>query len=212
MELVSFDLCPFVQRSLITLLKKGIEHQITYIDLDNPPAWFTDISPLGKVPLLRVNDAVLFESAAINEYIDETHAPPLHPDDPLRRAHNRAWIEFASNLIGIGYRSVTAQDESSYLAIMDERDNLLGHLERQLSGGPYFNGSVFSLADTSFAPYFVRQALTEPLHERESLAAFPKCQQWRDAMLALDYVQQSAPADLASRYAKRFASSYLYNH
>ncbi len=212
MELVSFDLCPFVQRSLITLLKKDIPHQITYIDLDNPPDWFTEISPLGKVPLLRVDDAVLFESAAINEYIDETHAPPLHPEDPLRRAHNRAWIEFASNLIGIGYRSVIAQDEATYLGVMDERDGLLGHLERQLSGGPYFNGSVFSLADTSFAPYFLRQSFTEPLHARESLADFPKCQQWRDALLALDYVQQSVPADIADRYAKRFGGGYLYGH
>ncbi|MEM7377291.1 MAG: glutathione S-transferase family protein [Pseudomonadota bacterium] len=212
MELVSFDLCPFVQRSVITLLKKDVAHEITYIDLDNPPDWFLSISPLGKVPLLRVGDAVLFESAAINEYIDETHGAPLHPEEPLRRAHNRAWIEFASNLIGVGYRSVIAQDEASYLKVMDERDGMLAHLEGQLSGGPYFNGSVFSLADTAFAPLFVRQAITEPLHARESLATFPKCQQWRDALLALDYVQNSAPADLADRYKARFGTSYLYNH
>ncbi|MEM6988062.1 MAG: glutathione S-transferase domain-containing protein, partial [Pseudomonadota bacterium] len=88
----------------------------------------------------------------------------------------------------------------------------LTHLEAQLAGGPYFNGSVFSLADTSFAPLFVRQAITESLHPREALTDFPKCMHWRDALLALDYVQNSAPADLADRYAKRFGSGYLYSH
>lgn len=212
MELVSFDLCPFVQRSVITLLKKDVPHKITYIDLDNPPDWFLAISPLGKVPLLKVGDAVLFESAAINEYIDETSgAAPLHPEEPLRRAHNRAWIEFASNLIGLGYRAVVAQDEVSYLRTMDERDGLLEHLESQLAGGPYFNGSVFSLADTSFAPWFFRQAITEKLHERESLANFPKCLQWRNALLALDYVQNSAPDNFAELYAKRFSEGFLFS-
>ena len=47
-ELISFNLCPFVQRSVITLLKKGIDFKITYIDLANPPEWFLDISPPGE--------------------------------------------------------------------------------------------------------------------------------------------------------------------
>jgi len=34
-ELISFKLCPFVQRSVITLLKKGVDFKITYIDLAN---------------------------------------------------------------------------------------------------------------------------------------------------------------------------------
>ena len=33
LELISFDLCPYVQRSAITLLYKDVAHKITYIDL-----------------------------------------------------------------------------------------------------------------------------------------------------------------------------------
>jgi glutathione S-transferase len=36
-ELISFDLCPFVQRSVITLLEKGVDFKLTYIDLANKP-------------------------------------------------------------------------------------------------------------------------------------------------------------------------------
>jgi len=83
-ELVSFKICPFVQRARITLLHKRVPHTVTYIELKAPPAWFPTISPLGKVPLLRVDGgAVLFESAVINEFIDETTTPPA-PATPCR--------------------------------------------------------------------------------------------------------------------------------
>ena len=97
-ELISFDLCPFVQRSVITLLEKNIPFKRTNIDLANKPDWFLQISPLGKVPVLRINGNILFESAVINEYLDEITPPSMHPQDSLQKAVNRAWIEFGSEL------------------------------------------------------------------------------------------------------------------
>ena len=84
--LISFKLCPFVQRAVITLLHKKIDFTIEYINLQKKPDWFLEISPLGKVPLLRVKDHVLFESAVINEYLDEAHGDPMLPKDPLEKA------------------------------------------------------------------------------------------------------------------------------
>ncbi|MDH4275939.1 MAG: glutathione S-transferase family protein, partial [Gammaproteobacteria bacterium] len=109
-ELISFDLCPFVQRSVITMLEKNVAYKITYIDLANPPDWFLKISPFGKVPALRVGDKTLFESAVINEYLDDITPPSMHPQDPLQRALNRAWIEFGSELIGTQYMLSIAAD------------------------------------------------------------------------------------------------------
>ncbi|MEE9481097.1 MAG: glutathione S-transferase N-terminal domain-containing protein, partial [Kiloniellales bacterium] len=54
-QLISFKLCPFVQRSVITLLHKGIDFETTFIELSDPPPWFAALSPLGKVPVLRVD-------------------------------------------------------------------------------------------------------------------------------------------------------------
>ncbi len=212
MELVSFELCPFVQRSVITLKCKGVPHKVTFIDLESPPDWFKEISPLGKVPLLKIAGEVLFESAAINEYIDETNGEPLHPEDPLRRAHNRAWIEFASNLFSAQYKCMLANDESSYLGAADERDALLGTLENQLRGGPYFNGSVFALVDAAFAPFFTRQAICDELHTRETLERFPKCRQWRDALLAQSYVSESVIENFSDRFSQYFAARDSFLH
>lgn len=99
LKLVSHHLCPYVQRAVITLLEKEIPHQRTYIDLSNKPDWFRQISPLGKVPLLKVGDEVLFESAVICEYLDEITPGSLHPTDPLAKAKHRAWIEFGSSIL-----------------------------------------------------------------------------------------------------------------
>ena len=85
-ELISFKLCPFVQRSVITLKHKGVPFEVKYIDLENKPDWFLRLSPTGKVPVLKVGDTVLFESAVINEYLNDVNPPSMHPADPLDRA------------------------------------------------------------------------------------------------------------------------------
>ena len=99
LKLVSFKACPFVQRVVIALEVKGIDYDIEYIDLACPPDWFLAISPLKKVPLLIVENQVIFESSVINEYIDEAFpVNQLHPKDLLLRAQNRSWMEFCNGI------------------------------------------------------------------------------------------------------------------
>ena len=97
--LISFDLCPYVQRAAIALVEKGVPFERRTVDLADKPEWFRALSPLGKVPLLQVGDAVLFESTVIVEYLEDTQAPSLHPADPLIRARHRAWMEFGSSIL-----------------------------------------------------------------------------------------------------------------
>ncbi len=79
---------------MILLRAKDIEFDVTYINLQDKPDWFLELSPHGKVPVLKVGDEVLFESNAIAEYLDEVVPPRLHPEDPLARAKNRAWTDY----------------------------------------------------------------------------------------------------------------------
>ena len=77
LTLISHHLCPYVQRAAIALAEKGIAFERVNIDLAAKPDWFKAVSPLGKVPVLRVSDAdgeeaSIFESAVILEYLEET--------------------------------------------------------------------------------------------------------------------------------------------
>ena len=86
LRLISFPLCPYVQRAAIALAEKGVDFERIDIDLANKPDWFLKLSPLGKVPVLVVEqdgrEEVLFESAVIAEYLDETIAPRLPSSFP----------------------------------------------------------------------------------------------------------------------------------
>jgi len=195
-RLVSFKLCPFVQRSVITLEEKGAPYEIEYIDLAHKPGWFLEISPLGKVPILRVGETVIFESAVINEYIEETApGPRLHPADPLARAHNRAWIEVGAELLRKVHKTISGQDEAATRQGVAEARAVLARFEEELearSAAPWFNGEAFSLVDAAAASAVQRLSWCEAIVP--SLAIFadlPRVSAWRDALLSRPSVQRS---------------------
>ena len=200
LELISFNVCPFVQRSVITLLEKAIECKLTYIDLNNPPSWFTKISPLGKVPVLKVGTEVLFESADINEYLDEVNLPAMTPDDALIRAKSRAWIEFGSDMIMNHYHMTAAQDSAGFSQYRDQLITQFIQLEKTLGQGPYFNGSDLSLVDTAFAPLFMRIDLLEEYYPLSLYQPSTLVNCWRRELAALTSVKNSVTSSFEGDY------------
>lgn len=207
-ELISFDLCPYVQRSVITLHEKGIEFKRINIDLMNKPEWFLRISPLAKVPVMRIGDQILFESAVINEYLDEITPPSLHPEDPFVKAQNRAWIEYGGTLFGASFRHLAAKDEQGSREAQDEIMAKLEYLEQFVAEDPFFNGEKFSLIDAAFAPFFLR---TERLSSKacgvDLLAETPRIASWSKNLLARDSVQSSIPENFDEIAPQRFAKA-----
>jgi glutathione S-transferase len=205
LELISFKLCPFVQRAVIVLKEKGVNFELTYIDVYNPPEWFKVISPLGKVPLLKVNDAVLFESAVIMEYLDEAITPKLHPDNLIEKAQQRGWMEFSSDLLANTYQLLTAKTEEAFESQYQAMQGKLERLEGVLNSTPYFSGEHFRLIDAAFAPFFMRISFVAQCKPLENLyATIPKVAAWRDALLTRPSVQQSVVSDLGDLYRNNF--------
>lgn len=202
-HLISFKICPFVQRSVITLREKNVDHDVTYIDLSNKPDWFLKISPLGKVPVLQVGEEVLFESAVINEYLDETNPPQYHPADALQRAKNRAWIEFTSQILMDRSRNLIAKDQAGFEESLAAARSKLERLESVVVG-PFFNGTEFSLVDAAAAPLFMRFAvLQQALGEARPLALYgnaPKVGRWAESLLQHESVRTSVVPEFAELY------------
>ena len=208
LELISFKLCPYVQRAVIALKEKGLDFKITYIDLKNKPEWFKKLSPMGKVPVLKVGDTVLFESAVIAEYLDETNPPALHPADPLLKAKNRAWIEYASELFMGLYRFVTASQPGQCDNLQGELRLRLERLEGELGSGPFFNGPDFALVDACFAPFFMRLALVEEQQPMRLLKGLPRVERWSRALLARPSVRASVVEDFPELFADSLRQSH----
>lgn len=182
--LVSFDLCPYVQRAAIVLAEKGIPFTRRDIDLSAKPQWFTAISPLGKVPLLIVEEEVLFESSVIVEYIEEVTDTPLHPADPLTRARHRAWMEFGSSILADIWVVETTKDN----ALLDQKIALLrekfSRLENALTDGPWFAGPRFSIVDAVYAPVFRYFDTFDEITDLGILTGLPKVTAWRQSLAA----------------------------
>jgi glutathione S-transferase len=203
-KLISAATCPFVQRSAITLEHKHVAYEIEFVDLEDKPTWFLELSPLGKVPVLVVTEAereiVLFESAVINEYLDEITKGSLLPAEPLLRARHRAMIEFASAMVADTWRMGTASSKDAAFEHARALKAKLARLERELVG-PFFTGKDLSLVDTATIPVLQRAVWTVEL--APELAVFdtlPKVRAWHDAAIELEAVKRSAVPDLRDRY------------
>lgn len=167
LELIGFKICPFVQRVAILIQFKKLPCAITYLNPKELPAWLETLSPLGKVPLLKVGLAegkgtVVFESQVINEFIDETHAPALMPSDLLERAHQRGLVAVADGLLGGLWSWVTAKDAESAEKVRAALCQTLRFLESELPGeDTFFAPSGFGLVDCAMLPFFMRLDVLE---------------------------------------------------
>lgn len=177
--LVSHTLCPYVQRSVITLNEKRIAHERIYVDLGNKPEWFLAMSPLGKVPLLQVDDGpVIFESAAICEFLDEITPDSLHPVDPLVKAQHRAWIEFGSQLLNDIAKLYNAPVDAAFIDCFKAIRDKMRRLENEVRG-PFFAGARFSIVDATYGPVFRYFDTLDRYLPLDVFEHCPNLQRWR---------------------------------
>jgi maleylpyruvate isomerase len=143
------------------------------------PAYLA-INPQGLVPALENEDAVLTQSLAIIEWLDETHpAPPLLPKDPLRRAKVRAFamalacdthpvqnLKVLARLRQLGLPEETVTEWAAWA----NREGLTA-CEKLIAGepGPFCFGAQPTIADLCLVPQ-----LANARRFGVDLAAFPR--------------------------------------
>ena len=198
-RLISFELCPFVQRSVIVLKEKKIPFEIDYIDLANKPGWFLKLSPTGKVPVLEVDGKVLFESAVIMEYLDEVNPPSLHPKDAFERAQDRAWIEFSSGLLVLQYQLSHTKSAEDYAAKLAALRAGLARFDSEFRG-PWWHGDNFSLVDAAIAPLFTRIGYTESNLPDKVLSGMPRMAAYGQSLEQREAIRDSVLPEVPEAY------------
>jgi glutathione S-transferase len=198
LRLVSFVTCPFVQRAVIVLRHKAVEHETTYIDLANKPEWFLAISPRGKVPVLVAAGTPLFESQAICEFLEETHpSPPLMTSNPVERARDRAWFAFgAEDLFSVIHRMSLEPDEEAYRQSAATLESRLERLQKELGDRAWLSGSGarFGMADVALAPAWTRLSLYEREGRYRWPAGLDPLRAWTRRLQEVAAVRDSVPA------------------
>ena len=111
-------------------------------------------NPYGKVPVLEDDGVVVYESAIIDEYLEEKYpAVRLMPKDLAERARVRIWVDYCNTRLqrAGGFVAHDYKVEESKAEIVE----YLKFLDNHLRGRDYLAGA-YSLADITFIPFFTR--------------------------------------------------------
>ncbi len=181
--------------------KSNIAHKVTFIDLEDLPEWFIKISPLKKVPVLKINNkGTLFESAIISEYIDDITPGTMKPSDYFQLAKNRAWIEFCTQCVIDQFVLLQKKTAEEYKTQLNQLKINLKMIENALYAHPFFNGDQLTLLDTAYAPLFMRYEIMNSIAPVFGSVDFPKLFVWSEALLKLDAVKSSVVTDFSDLF------------
>lgn len=158
------------------------------------------VNPQGFVPTLQADDgAILTQSLAIIEWLDETHPDPqLLPKDPLRRARVRAFAQaIACDIHPIQNTKVLErlrelhfpEEKVMEWAAWTNREGLSA-CEKLIANevGPFCFGNAPTLADLCLVPQ-----MTNARRYGVDVAAFPRLLKAEAAAKALKAFADAAP-------------------
>jgi glutathione S-transferase len=136
--------CPFTQRVLLTLEEKKVPYKTHLIDTTNKPQWFLEISPEGKVPVVKFDDKWVADSDVIVVIIEEKY-----PEPPL--VCPPEFSSVGSKIFGAFVKFLKSKDpnDGSEQALLDELKALNEHLK---SHSPFVAGETITAVDLNLAP------------------------------------------------------------
>jgi len=128
-------------------------------------------------------DAVVYESAIINEYLEEKYsAVPLMPKDLLARARVRIWVDYCNTRLQRAGGNIAHDNEVE--KSKEELKQYLATLDKEMEGREYIVGD-YSLADITYIPFFVRQERYQATIDNR----LPHLRAWMDRLLSRPTVQ-----------------------
>ncbi|KAE8694548.1 putative glutathione S-transferase DHAR4 [Hibiscus syriacus] len=136
--------CPFSQRALLTLEEKKLSYKMHLINISDKPQWFLEISPEGKVPVLKVDGKWVADSDVIVGILEEKYPHPSLKTPP-------EFASVGSNIFGTVVTFLKSKDanDGSEQALLNELKALDEHLKAH---GPYIAGENVSAVDLALAP------------------------------------------------------------
>lgn len=160
---------PFVRKTLICLMEKGIAHQVNPVSPFPAPESHLEISPLGKIPALTDGDLAIPDSSAICGYIEKKHPEhPVYPQDPGLYGRALWYEDWADNELpkataAIFFNRVAVRmmqrepDEAAIQAIIDNvQPPIFDYLEAEIGAKTFLLGEQFSIADIAITCQFIQ--------------------------------------------------------
>lgn len=182
MKLYTGDLSPYSAKVRMQIYAKGI----TDIEFTLPGEFrqgkFSEVSPIGRIPVLDLGDRIIPESEVIAEYLEEVYPEPsLLGVTPEERANVRLLARIADiyllNNIFMALPQARRKTRNDGI-----RDMLVGQvirgmgaLEQHIGTGAFAAGDRLTLADCTLVPALFLAQNTMPTFDVENpIPAAPK--------------------------------------
>lgn len=187
MKLLASKTSPYARKVRIAFAEKKIEYTLVEQDPSSPDSIVAQHNPLGKVPVLLLEDGTtLFDSRVIVEYIDlVSPVSRLVPEPTRQRILVKRWEALADGLMdaATGLRAETLRPKRQQSAEQIERlrqkmHAAVGTMSRDLGEKPWCNGEAYTLADIATGAALGYLDLRHPEFA------------WRDNALNLDRLLQ----------------------
>ncbi|MCP4301966.1 MAG: glutathione S-transferase family protein [Gammaproteobacteria bacterium] len=173
----------YCQKVLVAMYEKGIEFESHVIALMDPEkrAQYCEIYPLGKVPLLVVDDDHLIpESTTIIEYLDGIAEPKLVFGDAEQRRKIRFkdrmfdlyLNESVSTLLFQSMKPESERDQERIDTSKFRIDTMYGFMEHEFGEQPYASGEEFSMSDCAAMPALFYAQQAAPFDAYENISAY----------------------------------------
>lgn len=208
-KIVSYKICPFVQRVTAALEAKKIPFEIEYISLKDKPQWFLDISPNGQVPIMVTETGTtLFESDAIIEYIEDEYGALEKDVINEQRALDRAWSYLGSKNYLVQCGTMSSKDDVTFKERSEKLITAFTKMEKQLSSNStFYKSNTLSNVDIAWLPLLHRAYIVKKYTDYDFLCGLPQTQAWQKAVLATGIAEKTVSED----FEQLFKGFYLTN-
>jgi len=181
MKLLYSKRSPYARKAHIMALEKNIALELVEVDLTNKSADLIKANPLGKIPVLILdNGESLCDSPVICEYLDALKPPPMIPQDKKKRLRTLHLCAIADGLMDAavaGYMEKVRHPE--YF-----NADFIAAQEKTISQGlKFFEDHLEEIADFNLAAIAVICAIgyiNFRLPHAGPSGKFPKLAKWYD--------------------------------
>lgn len=189
----------YVRTVRLLLEEIGAEYTIQSVNIfngENQTAAYLAKHPFGKVPTLDVDGELLYETAAITQYLDTVLANHKYsPAEPMPQARMRQIMGIIDGYLyppAIGtiviQRLTGKIDEAKLNAAIAPAKQALEAIESLVTPAPYLLGSDITVADFYLIPLFVYLATTPEF--APLTAQTPKLLAWWEMASQLAHVKK----------------------
>lgn len=185
MKLFYAPLSTYCMKALVALYEKELEFTPEFVNPMNADSWaaFKKIWPIGKIPLLVLDDGRRIpEASIIAEHADRMsdRGPRLVPEDEASalevRLHDRLFDLYLNDqvvqLLFEGRKAEAERSSETIRRATDRLNAMYGLMEDHLTTRKWAAGDGFSLADCAAAPGLYYGRMVAPFDDRPAIRGY----------------------------------------